>query len=173
MYRTIDRISRIIKNEVMTILNEKFEILDHQNNFINFVNSLTYLDEYVLRQPIQEGKWSIIEIIGHFYHWDEFVLRNRLPYMLTASPLPPAPNADTLNAHAALLARNESVQTTFERCLHIRTQLVEVLNRIPDEKWFVEFKINHSTLTLYEYLKGLMAHDLHHINQIKASIKSI
>ena len=157
----------------MTILNEKLEILNHQKNFINFVESLQYLDEYVLRQPISEGKWSIIEIIGHFYFWDEFVLQKRLPFVLTGNPLPPSPNAKVLNKHSSLLARHENVHRTIEKCIRIRTTLMEALNAIPDENWLVEFNINQTRLTLYEYLKGLMEHDIHHINQIKSAIVSI
>ena len=157
----------------MTIVNEKLEILNHQKNFINFVESLQYLDEYVLRQPIREGKWSIIEIIGHFYFWDEFVLQKRLPYILTGNPLPPSPNANVLNKQSSLLARHENVHRTIEKCILIRTTLMEALNAIPDENWFVEFNINQTRLTLYEYLKGLMEHDIHHINQIKSAIVSI
>jgi hypothetical protein len=158
---------------VITILTEKLEILNHQKNFINFVESLQYLDEYVLRQPIREGKWSIIEIIGHFYFWDEFVLQKRLPFILTGNPLPPSPNANVLNKQSSLLARHEHVHRTIEKCILIRTTLIEALNAIPDENWLVEFNINQTRLTLYEYLKGLMEHDIHHIHQIKSAIVSI
>ena len=158
---------------MITLLKEKLEILNHQTSFINFVQSLAYLDEYVLRQPIREGKWSIIEIIGHFYFWDEFVLQKRLPYLLSGNTFPPGPNANVLNKQAALLARQENIRSTLEKCLHIRTELIEALSAITDENWLIEIKINQTRLTIYEYFKGLMEHDIHHINQIKSAIVSI
>ena len=138
---------------MITIHNEKLEILNHQKSFINFVESLQYLDEYVLRQPISEGKWSIIEIIGHFYFWGEFVLQKRLPYLLTGDPLPPSPNANLQNKQSALLARHENVHRTIEKCILIRMTLLEALNAIPDENWLMEFNINKKRLTLVEYLR--------------------
>ena len=134
---------------------------------------LEYLDEYVLRQPISEGKWSIIEIIAHFYPWDEFVLQNRLPYFFVESTLPPVPNADDLNKQSSLLARHEDVRNTLEKCIRLRKKLMEALNAIPDENWLVEFRTKRSRLTIYTYFKGLMEHDIHHINQIKSAIVSI
>lgn len=157
----------------MKLLKAKLEILDHQNNFINFVQELKKFDYNLLREPISAGKWSPIEIIGHFYPWDEFIIKNRIPYILTKRPLPASPNADSLNKKSAHLARHESVQNTLEKCIHIRTDLIETLNTIPEETWLVEFKINQSTLSPYVYLKGLMEHDIHHLNEIKKYVESI
>ncbi|WP_337999466.1 DinB family protein [Solibacillus daqui] len=151
----------------MNSLKEKSEILAHQRNFLNFIQSLEHINENVLLTPICDGKWSVIEIIGHFYPWDEFVLQNRLPYLLTNSSFPPSPNADDLNLRSAHLARNEPIQHTFEKCIRIRTELVETLNELPEEIWLAELNINQSTLSLYTYLKGLMEHDIHHMKQIQ------
>ncbi|PAD85243.1 hypothetical protein CHH57_00800 [Niallia circulans] len=32
-----------------------------------FIQKLENFNENLLRKPIGEGKWSVIEIIGHFY----------------------------------------------------------------------------------------------------------
>ena len=153
-------------------LKEQCEILEHQRNFLNFIQTLVKLDEQVLRTPIRDGKWSVIEIIGHFHPWDEFVLQKRLPYLLTNSSLPPSPNADELNLRSAQLIRNESIQHTIEKCIHIRMELIEALNELPEENWLTELKINQSTLSFYSYFKGLMEHDLHHLNQIQSFLKN-
>lgn len=150
--------------------NKKLEILNHQRSFINFIESLNSLNESQLREPIDAGKWSVIEIIGHFYPWDEFILQKRIPYFLTGGTLPPGPEADDLNKQSALLARQESVQNTISKCIRIRTELVEKLESLPPKNWLVEFKINHSQLTIYQYFKGLVEHDIHHLNQIKQAL---
>jgi len=155
---------------VNILLNERIEILNHQRSFINFAQSLANFNESQLREPIDAGKWSVIEIIGHFYAWDEFILHNRLPYFLTENTLPPGPEADDLNKQSALLARQASVQNTIRKCIRIRTELVEKLESLPPENWVVEFKINNSMLTIYQYFKGLMEHDIHHLNQIKQAL---
>lgn len=152
-------------------LKEKTEILEHQCNFLNFIQSLKNLNDHFLRTPIGDEKWSVIEIIGHFHPWDEFVLQNRLPYFLTNCSLPPSPNTDELNYHSAQLSKNNSFLYTIEKFIRIRSELVETLNQLPEESWLAELKINQSTLSLYSYFKGLMEHDLHHMNQIQSFLK--
>lgn len=154
-------------------LKEKNEILEHQYNFIDYIKSIRSLNEQILRAPIRNGKWSVIEIIGHFHPWDEFVLQNRLTYFLTNSSLPPSPNTDELNYHSAQLSKNNSILHTIEKCIRIRTELVETLNQLPEENWLAELKINQSTLSLYSYFKDLMEHDLHHMNQIQSFLKNL
>lgn len=135
------------------------------------MQSLNNLDENLLRKPIDEGKWTTIEIIGHFYPWDEFVLQHRIPYLFKSEYLPKGPNANDLNTQSALLARTEDTKITFEKCIRIRNELFSQLSQIPDDNWLIELQINQSNLTLYEYLKGLMEHDVHHIKQIKYALK--
>lgn len=152
------------------MLKEKSEIVAHHQNFITFIHSLKSIDENLLRKPIGEGKWSIIEIVGHFYPWDEFVLQQRIPYLFSGEHLPKAPSINELNSQSSLLARTEAVEYTLEKCIHIRQELLSQLMQIPEDDWLIPIQINQSTLTFYEYLKGLMQHDQHHINQIKSTI---
>ncbi|MEK4628596.1 DinB family protein [Solibacillus sp. FSL R7-0682] len=150
---------------------EKHEIITHQTDFINFVQQLKNYNDQELRKPIEEDKWSVIEIIAHFFPWDEFIMQQRLPYFFKETTFPPGPNADEVNYEAALLARSNTIQSTIDKCLLVRRELVQILTTLPEEKWFVEMKINQSPLTIYSYFKGLMKHDLHHIEQIKQSLQ--
>lgn len=154
------------------MLKEKSEILAHHQNLITFIHSLKSVDETLLRKPIGEGKWSIIEIVGHYYRWDEFVLQQRMPYLFTGEPLPKAPSVDELNNQSSLAARKESVENTLKKCIDIRQEFLNQLKQISEENWLSPIQLGKSTLTFYEYLKGLMEHDLHHINQMKFTIKT-
>ena len=159
--------------EVVHLLKEKSEILAHHQNFITFFHSLKSFDENLLRKPIEDGKWSVIEIVGHFCPWDEFVLQHRIPYLLAGKSLPKAPSAEDFNIHSSFIARTETIEKTFEKCIRIREDLLNQLNQIPEEKWLIKLQIKDSTLTLYEYLKGLMEHDIHHINQMKFTLNKV
>lgn len=150
---------------------EKLEILEHHQNFIIFMHRLKSLDEVILRKPIGEGKWSVIEIIGHFYPWDKFILQHRIPYLFTYNSLPKSPSVDDLNEQSSLLSRTETIEETFEKCIKIRKELLMQLSQIPESDWLLQLQINQSNLSLYEYLKGLMEHDVHHVNQIKSYLK--
>ncbi|WP_339171457.1 DinB family protein [Solibacillus sp. FSL R5-0691] len=152
------------------MLKEKSEIVVHHQNVITFIHSLKSVDENRLRKPIGEGKWSIIEIVGHFYPWDEFVLQQRIPYIFSGEHLPEAPGIAELNDQSSLQARTEAVENTLEKCIHVRQDLLSLLKQIPEDDWLIPIQINQSTLTFYEYLKGLMEHDIHHLNQMKSTI---
>ena len=135
------------------------------------MKNLSNLDEQMLRKPIDEGKWTVIEIIAHFYPWDEFVLEHRIPYLFKNEHLPKGPNTKDLNTQSALLARTEDIENTLKKCIRIRKELFSQLSQISDDNWLIELQINQSNLTFYEYLKGLMEHDVHHIKQIKSALK--
>ena len=156
---------------MVRLLNERSKILEHHQNFIIFIKNLSNFGEQLLRKPIDEGKWSVIEIIGHFYAWDEFVLQYRIPYLFKRADLPKGPNTKDLNIQSALLARTEDIETTLKKCIRIRNELFSQLSKIPNDNWLIELQINQLKLTLYEYLKGLMEHDVHHIKQIKSALR--
>ncbi|WP_042472518.1 DinB family protein [Bacillus ndiopicus] len=147
------------------------KIIEHHFDFIELIRSLRFVEESKLRKPIAEGKWSVVEIVGHFIAWDQFVLRDRIPYFFTENIFPAGPNVNVLNEQAARNAREEEVSFVLDAFLSTRGQIVEKIIEIPEELWFAEIKINQSELTLYSYFEGLMEHDLHHIEQIKEAIK--
>lgn len=92
---------------------------------------MSNLDEQLLRKPIEEGKWSSIEIIGHFNTWDEFVLQYRIPYLLKSEHLPKGPNTKDFNTQSALLAKNEDIEVTIKKCIRIRNKLLNHISQIP------------------------------------------
>lgn len=149
---------------------EKTKIIAHHLEFKEFITSLRALDEEILRKPIAEGRWSIIEIIGHLIAWDEFVLRDRMPYFFRDSTFPAGLDVVTFNEQAAASARKKEAAVVLDAFLCGRTRLIERLTEIPDALWETEITIHQSKLTLFSYFKGLMTHDLHHIAQIKEVI---
>ena len=146
----------------MNFINSREEILAHHKQFFNFVHELSKLDEHVLRQPMQESKWSIIEVIGHFQPWDQFVIEKRLPYIFKNEEIPASPKVEEVNANAALRARNNPIHVTIEHFMTTRTQLIDLLSDLPKEVWNSQIHINQKAISFTEYMKGLMEHDLHH-----------
>ena len=135
------------------------KILEHYKQFLDFFHQLSKLDKHVLRQPMQDGKWSIIEVIGHFQRWDQFVIDQRLPLN---EEVPPSPKVEEVNANAALEARNNPINVTFEQFMTSRTQLIDLLSDLHKEVWNSQIHINQKTISFTEYMEGLMEHDLHH-----------
>ena len=111
---------------------------------------------------MQEGKWSIIEVIGHFQPWDQFVIEQRLPYIFSNEKAQPSLKVEEVNATAAWGARKNPINVTIEHFMTTRTQLIELLSDLHKEVWNSQIHINQKTISFSEYMKGLMEHDLHH-----------
>ncbi|MFJ7954496.1 DinB family protein [Lysinibacillus sp. NPDC096418] len=148
----------------------KEEIIKHQIDSIEFVKSLNALSEKEWRTQIEDGKWTVAEIIGHFKPWDEFILHERLPYLFSEHELPKGPESGKTNAESATISRAEKQQVTIDKFISSRKELYKAIVEIPNDRWAEKFSIGNTTLSLYEYFRGLAQHDHHHFDQIKNSI---
>ncbi|WP_026690418.1 DinB family protein [Alteribacter aurantiacus] len=148
----------------------KKEIIEHYKQSIEFVKSLNELSENEWRTPIGKGKWTIAEIIGHFRPWDEFVIQQRIPYLFSEEELPKGPEAKEINNRAAFKTREEVQMITIIKFISTRVVLCKAIEELSDENWERNFTIGKTSLSLYEYFKGLIEHDNHHFNQIKTTL---
>lgn len=142
-------------------------ILLHYEESIDWVNSLKNLTEEKWRLQIDEGKWTIAEIIGHLIPWDELVLNQRIPYLIKAESLPTSPNAETVNQQAAQASRSRSKDETIHSFIDTRKRLIKALYDLTDELWTRDLLIGRNNLSLIHYFAGLVKHDLHHFKQIQ------
>ena len=144
----------------------KEELLFHFENSIDFVKNLVKVSEELWRTPIATGKWTVAEVIGHITPWDEFLLKERLPYLFKNTQMSQGPNVEELNHESALASRNRSKDETISKFINLRRYLVVAINNMDDELWEKELKFGGKALSLYDYLKSFMEHDLHHFEQI-------
>ncbi|MDV2884787.1 DinB family protein [Alkalihalophilus pseudofirmus] len=149
---------------------DKAYVLAHYVHSIEFVQSLEHLTDQEWRTAISSGKWTVAEIVGHLIPWDQFVIDKRLPYLFTNKPLLIGPDAHAINEQSASLSRRQSKQTTISQFISTRTHLHNNVQEIANEYWKTSFIIGTSTLTLNDYLIGLIQHDLHHFEQIRSAL---
>ncbi|MGE7091480.1 DinB family protein [Lysinibacillus sp. NPDC048646] len=150
---------------------DKKQILAQYEKSMTWVGSLANVTEEQWRTPIEVGKWSVAEVIGHLIPWDEFVVSKRIPFLFTEDSLPKAPNIQEMNANAANSSRLQSKEETIGKFLNGRRQLIDALHHLTDEQWQQSFHIGDSELTLFRYFSGLVEHDLHHFLQIEKVLK--
>ncbi|MFQ3546225.1 DinB family protein [Halobacillus rhizosphaerae] len=153
--------------EEHAILNKKEEIIDHYEQSLTWVHSLTDMTDENWRLPISPGKWSVAEVIRHLVAWDKFVLNERLPYIFTQQKMPVAPNSEVINAQAAIQARDEEKSDTIESFCDTRRLLLQAISHFEVEEFTQDVHMRSRTITLYDYFIELKEHDDHHINQIK------
>lgn len=144
---------------------QKQAIIQHHEHFIRMIEAIPSSH---WRKEVDEGKWSVAEIVGHFIPWDDFILRKRLPFLLLDLPLPKAPSLEEVNPAAAKVARMQSQAIIIEELVEKRKQIIEKISKIPDSHWDKQLLIGKKKISLYDYLIGLAAHDEHHIKQISA-----
>lgn len=152
---------------------DKHQIISHYEESIVFVESLVNMTEEQWRTPIEPGKWTVAEVIGHLTPWDEFVLNQRLPFLFTEDSLPKGPDVEEMNASAARNSRARSKDETIANFIHRRRRLIDALYEIVDEQWQRPFTIGASELTLYSYFASLVDHDQHHFSQIQRVLKNV
>jgi len=166
----------LLKNgakELLNLSHDKHQIISHYEKSIVFVESLVNITEEQWRTPIEPGKWTVAEVIGHLTPWDEFVLNQRLPFLFTKESLPKGPDVGEMNASAARNSRAQSKGETIANFINQRHQLIDALYPIVDQQWQQPFTIGASELTLHRYLASLVDHDLHHFSQIQSVVKNV
>lgn len=149
----------------------KHQIISHYERSIVFVESLADITEEQWRTPIEPGKWSVAEIIGHLTPWDAFVLNQRLPFLFTKESLPKGPDVEEMNTNAARNSRAQSKEETIADFIRQRRQLIDALYQIVDQQWQQPFTIGASELTLHRYFASLVEHDLHHFSQVRKYLR--
>jgi hypothetical protein len=150
----------------------KQELLNHHTNIKNFVMSLNQLTNVEWQSPIEEGKWSIAEIVYHFIPWDEFIVENRLPFFRSNQSLPPAPNVEELNKTSSEKAKITSKEETIKYFIETRTLLENQIENLTENECGIEIVMGTKKITIIDYLSGMVEHDQHHIKQIKNYINS-
>ena len=131
---------------------------------------LKEVPEEILREPVKEGKWSIIQIVGHLYYWDKFNLEKMVPFMEEGADLPAFPDHDQHNEEAMVYIANQSVETIIESFETTRKELNENISRIDKD---VRFTIGGGKrkFSAESFIKIFMKHDAHHLKQMKEKLQ--
>lgn len=125
----------------------------------------------LLTDPINEGKWSIREIIAHLYYWDKFILEEMVPQMEQGATLSEFPDHDTYNEKAITQLKDHSVEAIIELFVDTRKRLIESLMNIGDD---VRFTIGNEKreFTAESFTKMFVEHDVHHLKQISGKVEA-
>ncbi|QUG39916.1 DinB family protein [Psychrobacillus sp. INOP01] len=146
----------------------KEELLKAHVEYINWLDSLTTLDETRATAPYAEGKWSPNEIMMHLGEWDRFTVEQRLPHMKEGEKLERFPDFETFNTKAAALAHEQTFKETISYAKKQRQHIIEKLQQTDEVEWDKAFYIGQSKSTIRSYFMGFLEHDEHHRKQISS-----
>jgi hypothetical protein len=100
---------------------------------------------------VGEGKWTILEIVGHIMLWDKYFLEESIEKIFNKSILTVQHlNFDEFNSKAKI---------------HVKTISISELSDEEYLKTYIDGDGNPFYVT--QYLKDFIWHDQHHINQMK------
>ncbi|WP_147803267.1 DinB family protein [Alkalicoccus halolimnae] len=137
---------------------------------IPFAEKLQELNEKTLTTPVQPGKWSIREIIGHLYYWDRYLLEAMIPHMHEGGVLPPFPNPSVYNRAAIASLEGRRATRIVEEFLAVRHSLVEHLAGMDPAASF-RLSGTEEIYTPERMIKKFAMHDVHHQKQMEIYLR--
>jgi len=133
---------------------------------IGAVSELKKVEEQTLNTPIKEDAWSIREIIGHMYYWDDYNLHNMVSQMQQGANLPAFPDHDTQNEKAIQSLEGKTVDEIIDLFMERREQLLEKIRTVDKNDRFT-IGSGKRKFSTESFLKIFTKHDEHHLKQIK------
>ncbi|MEH7332891.1 DinB family protein [Neobacillus drentensis] len=148
------------------IIKEKMSLMEWSNTLKNIPESLWF-------KPFREGAWGTADVISHFIFWDQFVIKNRIHFLLNNEDFPKILiDADEINKQASNYARSGILQEELiNEFICTRKELVTLLKKIPSVKFDQKYP-RKEDMTLNDYFLGIIEHDLKHKEQIELHIKN-
>jgi uncharacterized damage-inducible protein DinB len=141
----------------------------YYENAIFEVLKLKEIPESSLLKPIQEGKWSVRDIIGHLFYWDKYILDRLVPHITNNAILPPFPDFDLHNQEAIkYIERYNTVISLIDEFSQTRKQVIEKMSRIENN---IKFTIGTENFSKDSFITVFIEHDTHHFKQIWDSLE--
>ncbi|GGA85154.1 DinB family protein [Ornithinibacillus halotolerans] len=132
---------------------------------IDEITKISDTEYTLLLEPIQEGKWSIREIIGHLYYWDKYNVEVMVPKMQENANLPPFPDHDEHNAEGIAKLEGKSLETIIDLFIKTRKRLIDSILEVKPETRFTIGK-GKRQFSGESFIKIFLKHDQHHLKQI-------
>ncbi|HGA0509712.1 DinB family protein [Bacillus pacificus] len=147
---------------------KKENVLEEKLNIIEWCQTLKEVHDDIWFQSFKNGSWGIADVISHFIIWDDFVIKYRIPYFLSAKSIPYIPtDVEEMNKSAIIYARSGiSREELINQFSYTRKQLVDEIERIPVYNFNDEFQIGTKKVRLNHYFSSLIQHDLKHKEEI-------
>ncbi|MDM5194006.1 DinB family protein [Bacillus hominis] len=147
---------------------KKENILEEKLNLIEWCQTLKGVPDDIWFQSFKNGSWASADVISHFIIWDEFVMKYRIPYFLSAQSVPHvSTDVEEMNKSAIIYARSGiSKEGLLDQFSFTRKKLVGQIERIPAHNFNNEFQFGTKKVRLNNYFSSLIQHDLKHKEEI-------
>ncbi|WP_273835573.1 DinB family protein [Guptibacillus sedimenti] len=150
-------------------MTDERSVLNDYASLINWLESTAMeMSETIFFQPIKQGKWSPAEILSHIMMWDNYLLKERIPFIDMEANLPKLDNVEEVNQRAAEYALSGlNKENLVAETVKARRRVVARLQQFEPIQWSNTFYIEKYPICLTGYIKGLIEHDDHHKLQVE------
>ncbi|MCA0993231.1 DinB family protein [Guptibacillus hwajinpoensis] len=150
-------------------MTDERSVLNDYASLINWLESTAMeMNETIFFQPIKQGKWSPAEILSHIMMWDNYLLKERIPFIEMEANLPKLDNVEEVNQRSAEYALSGlNKENLVAETVQARRQVVARLQQFEPIQWSNTFYIEKYPICLTSYIKGLIEHDDHHKLQVE------
>ncbi|REE67303.1 DinB family protein [Paenibacillus taihuensis] len=149
-----------------SIINEKLSLIEWSISLRSISNELWF-------KSFLAGSWGTADVISHFISWDQFMIKNRIPYILKGKSFPKiSVDVESINKGAINYARSGiTKEELINKFISVRKELVSFIDAIPAKKFDQPFP-GKEPMTLIEYFVRMVHHDLKHKEQILSFLKT-
>ncbi|MFJ5714490.1 DinB family protein [Neobacillus sp. NPDC093127] len=150
---------------------KKEDIIKEKLALIDRLHSLKTLSDDLWFLPFREGSWGIADVISHFIAWDQFMIDNRISYLLKNEPFPQMViDVEEINRAASSYARSGITKNQLiDEFISVRNQLLTLINQLDRERFAMPLP-GKENMTLGDYFVGMIEHDEKHMVQIQSFI---
>ncbi|GGP12118.1 DinB family protein [Oceanobacillus neutriphilus] len=142
------------------------KVFTEYSKTIDEVSRLKEADEQILVTPIKEDAWSIREIIGHMYYWDDYNLQNMVSQIANGANLPAFPDHDAQNEKAVQSLEGQSVYQIIDLFIKRREEFLNAVRKVDKQDRFT-IGSGKRAFSAESFVKIFVKHDAHHLKQIE------
>ncbi|MDZ5471533.1 DinB family protein [Bacillus sp. 31A1R] len=152
---------------------DKEQIVKRKLLLTEWAKKLYSIPDEVWFKPFNQGTWGTADVISHFISWDQFLIENRLPFLLREESFPAMVfDSELINKSASEYARSGiSKENLLSEFILIRKSLVSLIELLPLATFKRPYPLKKD-ISISEYFIGLINHDLKHKEQIDEFLNS-
>jgi hypothetical protein len=148
---------------------EKIQLLEEFNQWVLFVQLLQQQKDDIWNISLQDGKWSIREIVSHIMLWDKFFFEEAIDKIFNKSTLTIQHiNFDEFNSKAKIYGKTTDMSEISEKAIFYRVQIIKQIKSFTDKEYMETYiDADGKPFNVTQYLKDFIWHDQHHIIQMQ------
>lgn len=156
-------------------MEEKGQLLEQFQNWVNFVHMLEDQEASLWNTPIAAGKWTVREVVSHIMHWDMYFLNEAIVKITQNQPVTSKHlDYDEFNEQAREIGRKTNIPRLVEQAIQYREEIMNHINSMTEEQYDgIYMDEDGNDFGVATYLQDFIWHDQHHMKQIMNLLRQI